>query len=53
MINDPGEDIGEICVWIAAVEFCGFDEREDIGGALSTTVGTGEQPVFALMEISA
>lgn len=36
--GDAGEDIGEPTLGVDAVEFAGFDQRKDRGGALTAAV---------------
>src|ERR1700723_3818203 len=39
------EDVLEVAIRIVSVELGGLDEAHDVGGALSSTKGSGEEPV--------
>lgn len=47
-IDDPGDDVGEICVRLDANELAGFDQRGDDGPVFAATVRAGEQGVLAV-----
>jgi hypothetical protein len=47
MIGDAGEQVGDVELRVEAVELGAFDQRVHRGGAASTGVGAGEQPVLA------
>ena len=38
VIGDTGQDIPQVGPRIEAVELCGFDQRQDGGGPLSTSL---------------
>jgi len=44
MFGDPSQDIAEPGLWVDAVHFGSDDQAINRRGALSTAVGTGEQP---------
>ena len=44
MFGDPGQDVGQPGLWVDIVQFGSDDQAVDRRGALSTAVGTGEQP---------
>ena len=45
VIGNAGEGVGEVELWVEAVEFGGFDQRVHCGAA-AAGVGTGEEIVF-------
>ena len=47
MIADAGQDIGNICLRVAAVELRAFDQRIERGGAMSAGIGAGEEVILA------
>src|SRR4029077_12002316 len=47
MIGNSGEHVGEIMLWVDAVEFGGFDQRVHSGGTSTAGIGAGEEIVFA------
>ena len=47
MVGDACEDVAQICLRIASVQFCGFDERVHGGGPDAAGIGAGEQVVLA------
>lgn len=47
VVGDTGEDVAEIGEGIDAVQLACIDQAVDDGGALTSVVGTGEQPVLA------
>ena len=47
VIGDAGEHVGNVELWIDAVELGAFDQRVHRSGAPATGIGAGEQPVFA------
>lgn len=46
MICDHREDVAQIGFGIDAVEFASLDQAVDRSGALSASIGAGEQPVL-------
>jgi hypothetical protein len=47
-LDDPGEDVGEVCHRIDVVEFAGLDERSDGGPMLRATIRTCEQCILSV-----
>ena len=47
MIGDAAEHVGEPSLRIDVIQLGGLDQREHRGGAASTGIGAGEQPVLA------
>jgi hypothetical protein len=44
MIGDPGQDVGQPGLRVDIIQFGSDDQAIYRGSALSTAVGTGEQP---------
>ena len=44
--DNAGDDVGEVSLWIDAVELAGLDERSDDGPVLAAAVGAGEERAF-------
>jgi hypothetical protein len=44
LIVDPGEHVGEPCLRIDVIELGRLNERQHARGALTATIGAGEQP---------
>ena len=49
MVDDAGEDVGELGLRIDAVEFGGDDQRIHDSGAFTAMVGAGEEPGFSAL----
>ena len=47
VVGDAGEHLGQVGLRIEAVQFGGFDDGVDGGGALAAFLGAGEQPVLS------
>ena len=47
MVGNAGQHGSQIGFGVEAVEFGGFDQRQDAGGAFAALVRAGEQPVLA------
>jgi hypothetical protein len=48
IVDDPGDDVGQIDLRIDAIEFAGLDQRGDDCPMLAATIGSGEQSVLAV-----
>jgi hypothetical protein len=46
--DNAGDDVGEIGIWVDAVELRGFYERGDCRPMLATAVGTGEEGILPI-----
>ena len=44
---DAGEDVGEIGVWVDAVQLAAFDEAGDCGPVFCAEIVSGEERIFA------
>ena len=47
-VDDFGDHVGEIGVWIDAIKFAGFDQRSDDRPMLAAAVRAGEQRVLSI-----
>jgi hypothetical protein len=47
MIADASGDIGNIGLRVEAIQFCGFDQRIESGGASAAGIGAGEEIILA------
>ena len=47
VVDDLGDDVGQIGVWFNADEFAGLDQRRYDGPMLAAAVGAGEEMIFA------
>lgn len=48
VIDDPGDDVGEVAVWLDPEQLAGFDQLSDDRPVLGAAIGAGEQGVFAI-----
>src|SRR5665213_2050046 len=48
VVDDPGDDVGEVGLGLDAAELAGLDERGDDGPVFTTGVGAGEESIFSV-----
>ena len=46
--DDAGDDVGEVCLRVDAVELGGFDDRSDGRPVLTAAIGTSEERILAI-----
>jgi len=46
-LDDAGDDVGEVGLWIDAVRLAGLDQRGEDGPVLGAAIGAGEEVVLA------